>query len=69
MNEFFFDETSDLLSLKRVKTADICDSSVVKENKNTWEKALQQFCKITHCLVDKVHDCMHRFGDTHKYST
>lgn len=65
----FLDGSKDLLSLKRVKTTDICDSSVVEDNKDIWEKAIQQFCKISHGLVDKVHDCMHRSGDTHKYWT
>ena len=58
----FLDESKDLLSLKRVKTTDICDSLVVEENKDTGEKALQQFCKIPHGLVDKVQDCMQRLG-------
>ena len=51
----FLDGSKDLLSLKRVKTTDICDSHI-------WEKAIQQFCKISHGLVDKLHDCMHKIS-------
>ena len=63
------DESKDLLSPKTVKTTEICDSSLGEKRKDTWEKALQQFCKILHGLVDKEQHCMQRFGDKHKYWT